>query len=108
LVLLLQIEPYKPNREAGDEVVEKYPRSPLGESFPIQPVIEKQNHTVKNFGTVGYILPGSELLRGMADAVGAWDEDYDREQRSPRPGKPAHTVSDVLDYSAVEKAVSRT
>jgi len=54
----------------------KYPGIPLGESVAIQPVIEKQNHTVKNFGTVGYVLPRSEFLRGMADAVTTGDEDH--------------------------------
>ena len=55
--------------------VRKYPGIRLGESVAIHPVIEKQNHTVKNFGTVGYVLPRSEFLRGMADAVPAGDED---------------------------------
>src|ERR1700680_3002184 len=71
---LRQIEPYKSNKEACDEVVENTQES--RESVAIQPVIEKQNHTVKNFGTVGYVLPRSEFLRGMADAVTTGDEDH--------------------------------
>src|SRR5438046_7838537 len=39
----------------------KYPGIPLGESVAIQPVIEKQNHTVKNFGTVRSEEHTSEL-----------------------------------------------
>jgi hypothetical protein len=47
-------------------VVEKYPGIRLGESVAIQPVIEKQDHTVKSCGTVSYVLPRSEVLGGMA------------------------------------------
>ena len=54
----------------------KYPRIPVEESVAIEPVIEKQNHAVKNLGTVGYVLPRSEFLRRMADAVGAGNEDH--------------------------------
>src|SRR5262249_7030198 len=38
--------------------------------------IEKQDCPVKNLGTVGYVLPGSEFLRRMADAVSTGHEDH--------------------------------
>jgi hypothetical protein len=56
--------------------VEKYPGIQLGESVATHPGIKKQNHTVKNLGTVGYVLPRSEFVRGMADAVTTGDEDH--------------------------------
>ena len=60
-----------PNYFVAPQTNPKYEKS-----VAIRPVIEKQNHTVKNFGTVGYVLPRSEFLRGMADAVTTGDEDH--------------------------------
>lgn len=42
----------------------------------VQPVIKKQNSPVENFGAVGYVLPRSEFLRGMAYAIATGDEDH--------------------------------
>src|SRR3990172_3842485 len=42
----------------------------------VQPVVEKQDRPVKDFGAVRDVLPGTEFLRGMAYAVATGDEDH--------------------------------
>ena len=45
-------------------------------SVRLQPLVEPQNRAIEDFHTVGAVLPRSEFLRCMTDAVTARHEDH--------------------------------